>query len=82
MGTPFFNHAYVGVVPPFVGVAVKVTLVPAHIVVLVAAIDTEGVTVTDIIIGVLIADGGDRHISLLGSITHIITSPSIRSVAV
>jgi hypothetical protein len=41
----------VGVVPPFVGVAVNVTLVPAHIVVLpvVIAVDTEGVTVTIIL---------------------------------
>ena len=28
---PFFFHWYAGVVPPFVGVAVKVTEVPAHI---------------------------------------------------
>jgi hypothetical protein len=32
------------VVPPFVGVAVKVTFVPAQIVVAVAETDTEGVT--------------------------------------
>jgi hypothetical protein len=49
--TPFTFHWYVGEVPPLVGVAVNVTLVPAHIVVMpetaagVDTIDTEGVTV-------------------------------------
>jgi hypothetical protein len=37
---PFLLHWYVGVVPPFVGVAVKVTEVPEQTVVAVAAIDT------------------------------------------
>ena len=34
-----------GVVPPFVGVGVNVTLVPVQIVVLGVAIDTEGATI-------------------------------------
>jgi hypothetical protein len=40
---PFTAHWYTGVVPPLVGVAVKVTLVPAQIVVLLAAMLTVGV---------------------------------------
>ena len=49
--TPFTFHWYVGEAPPLVGVAVKVTLVPAHIVVIpetAAGLDTiltDGVTV-------------------------------------
>ena len=47
---PFTFHWYEGVVPPFVGVAVKVTEVPKQIVVAVETIATEatveGVTVT------------------------------------
>ena len=35
------NHWYCGAVPPLVGVAVKVTLVPEQIVVSDAAMDTE-----------------------------------------
>ena len=56
--------------PPFVGVAVKVTLVPAHIVVLpvVIAVATEGVNVglTTIVIPVLVAVVAETHISELG----------------
>lgn len=37
---PFF-HWYAGVVPPFTGVAVNVTIVPAQMVVAVALIETE-----------------------------------------
>jgi hypothetical protein len=44
MGLPFFNHDHVGVVPPFTGAGVKVTEVPAHIVVAEAVILTKGVT--------------------------------------
>ena len=44
--TPFFNHWYAGVVPPLVAVAVKVTLVPAQMVVPgLATTATLGVTV-------------------------------------
>jgi hypothetical protein len=40
------NHSYVGAVPPFVGVAVNVTFVPAHIVPVGAAVMvTEGINV-------------------------------------
>ena len=67
-----------GVVPPFVGVAVKVTLVPAHIVVLpvVIAVNTEGVNVglTAIVIPVLVAVVAKTHISELGVITQVIAS--------
>ena len=66
-----------GVVPPFVGVAVKVTLVPAHIVALpvVIAVATEGVTVgvTTIVIPVLVAVVGVAHEALL-VITLVMTS--------
>ena len=44
MFVPFFLHWYPGVVPPFVGVAVNVMLVPAQIVVDGVAIVTLGVT--------------------------------------
>jgi hypothetical protein len=40
---PFSFHWYTGVAPPLVGVAVKVTLVPAQMVVAEAAMLTEGV---------------------------------------
>jgi hypothetical protein len=40
----FTFHWYTGLLPPLTGVAVKVTLPPAHIVVVLAVIDTEGVT--------------------------------------
>jgi hypothetical protein len=55
-GEPFTNHWYAGV-PPLVGVAVKVTLVPAQIVVADAAIERAGVTgvVTDIVMTLLVA---------------------------
>ena len=58
-----------GVVPPFVGVAVNVTLVPAHIVWLpvVIAVNTEGVNVglTTIVIPVLVAVVGVAQEALL-----------------
>ena len=64
--------------PPFVGVAVKVTLVPPHIVELpvVIAVDTEGVNVglTTIVIPVLVAVVAKTHISELGVITQVIAS--------
>ena len=65
--------------PPFVGVAVKVTLASTHIAWLpvVIAIDTEGVSValTTIVMPVLVAVVGETHISLLGVITQVIASP-------
>ena len=79
MLVPPFFHWYVGVVPPFVGVAVKVTLVPAHIVVLpvVIAVNTEGVNVglTTIVMPVLVAVVAETHMSELGVITQVIASP-------
>jgi hypothetical protein len=63
-------HWYDGVVPPSVGVAVKVTLAPRHIDVWLAAIDTVGVTlVAVIVIALLVADAGVAHGSLLVMIT-------------
>ena len=44
---PFFFHWYVGVEPPFTGVAVKVTEVPEQIVVALAPIETETVFVVN-----------------------------------
>ena len=68
-----------GVVPPFVGVAVKVTLVPVHIVGLpvVIAVATEGVNValTTMVIPVLVAVVAETHSSELGVITQVIASP-------
>ena len=55
--------------PPFVGVAVNVTLVPAHIVWLpvVMAVATEGVNValTTIVMAELVAVVGEAHKALL-----------------
>ncbi len=41
---PFLYHWYVGLLPPFVGVAVKVTDVPAQTVVCAVVTDTAGTT--------------------------------------
>ena len=75
-----------GVVPPFVGVAVNVTLEPAHIVWLpvVIAVDTEGVSVvvTTIVILVLVAVVAETHISALGVITQVIASALAKVVLV
>jgi hypothetical protein len=56
---PFICHTYVGAVPPFVGVAVKVTPAPAQIDVWLAETDIDGVTLalTVIVKGVLLAVG-------------------------
>ena len=40
---PFLNHWYVGIVPPFVPVAVKVTVVPEHTLVALELMLTLGV---------------------------------------
>ena len=76
-----------GVVPPFVGVAVNVTLVPAHIVWLpvVIAVDTEratAVALTTIVMPVLVADDREGHISPLGVISQVIASPFAKVVLV
>ena len=72
--------------PPFVGVAVKVTLVPAHIVVLpvVIAVNTEGMNValTTIVIPVLVAVVAETHISALGVITQVMASPFVKVLLV
>lgn len=49
---PFTFHWYEGDDPPFVGVAVKVTLLPEHMLVLLAEMETEGVSgvVTNMVI--------------------------------
>ena len=71
--------------PPFVGVAVKVTLVPAHIVELpvVIAVNTEGVSVvvTTIVIPVLVVVGGVAHEALLVK-AQVRTSPFAKVVLV
>jgi hypothetical protein len=76
MFTPFFFHWYVGVVPPFVGVAMKFTAVPVHTVVLLAAILTEGVTavVTVIVTGLLFTTVADGQTALL-VICKVMISP-------
>src|SRR5438034_698321 len=54
--TPFTCHWYVGVVPPLVGVAVNVMLLPAQIEVDEALIETDGVTeLVVIVITLLVA---------------------------
>ena len=72
--------------PPFVGVAVNVTLELAHIVWLpvVIAVNTEGVSValTTIVMPVLIAVVAEIHISELGVITQVIASPLAKVVLV
>jgi hypothetical protein len=62
-------------VPPFVGLAVKVTLPPEQIEVALAVIDTEGVTeLTVIFIVLLVAVVGIAHGSVLVMST-VIASP-------
>ena len=72
--------------PPFVGVAVNVTLEPAHIVWLpvVIAVATEGINVvlTTIVIPVLVAVVAETHISGLDVITQVRASPLAKVVLV
>ena len=50
---PFLYHWYIGLVPPLVGVALKLTLVPEQIVVPgLAMMDTAGVSGAVIVIGI------------------------------
>lgn len=82
--TPFSFHWYDGVVPPLVGVAVKVTEVPEQIVLPgFADILTAGTTVvlTVIVIPLLVAVIGDAHEALL-VITQVTTSPLARAAFV
>ena len=73
---PFTFHWYDGDVPPFTGVAVKLTIAPAHIVVADAVIDTLGVTAafTVIVIGEAVAVGTVGQ-DAEEVITTVITSP-------
>jgi hypothetical protein len=67
-GTPPIVHAYVGLLPPFTGVAVKVKEDPAHVgfVPLVSAMLTDGVTVGFTVIVMLfdVAVDGEAHVAL------------------
>ena len=76
-GWLFIYHWYDGVLPPLVGVAVNVTLVPLQIVLLpLDATLTEGVRLplTVTVIGLLLAVVGLAHDELLVN-TQVITSP-------
>jgi hypothetical protein len=80
---PFFFHWNTGVLPPLVGVAVNVTLVPGHIVpVGEAAILTLtgwlGLIVT--VMPVLVAGLPVAHGVILDVSTHVIISPLARLV--
>ena len=46
---PFIFHTYVGAAPPLTGVALKVTLPPAQMVVVVDVMVTDGVTLEAVI---------------------------------
>ena len=66
--------------PPFVGVAVKVTEVPLQIVVVFAAIVTAGSTFVDVMVtGLLVAVGVDAQARSLVMIT-VTTSPLFKVV--
>ena len=68
--------------PPLVGVAVKVTDVPLHIVVVEATMLTAGSTLVDVIvIGLLVAVGVDAQARSLVRMT-VTTSPSFNVVVV
>ena len=79
----FTNHWYCGALPPFVGVAVKVTLVPAQIVVSDAATDTDagkfGLTV--IVIPADVAGEPVKH-GLAFEVSSTVTSSLLASVVV
>ena len=67
--------------PPLVGLAVNITLVPEHIVVADGETATEGVTeeFTVIVIPAEVAVVGDAHDSV-EVITTVTTSPSLKAV--
>ena len=80
--TPLIFHWYVGVVPPLVGVAVKVTEPPVHIEVVLEAIETEGTTAVVVtVIALLAAVTGLAQGSLLLIVT-VTTSPLFKVVVV
>ena len=75
MTVPFFCHWYEGRVPPFIGVGVKVMLLPAQIVVVEAAIVTDGTSIgfTVMVIPVLVTVVGEAHPALDVKTTVIIS---------
>ena len=80
--TPLTCHWYDGLAPPLVGVAVKVTDPPSQMVVVLAAIETSGSTLVDVMVtGLLVAVGVDAQARLLVIIT-VTTSPSFNVVVV
>src|SRR6478752_2683927 len=80
--TPLTCHWYDGLLPPLVGVAVNVTDVPLHIVVVEAAMLTLGSTLVDVIvIGLLVVVGVEAQARSLVRIT-VTTSPSFNVVVV
>ena len=82
---PFTLHWYTGVVPPLVGIAVKVTEEPAQegLLPLVSAIETEGVTVVLIFIVMLllVAVVGLAQLAL-EVITQLTTCPFVSALVV
>ena len=78
--TPFFFHWYEGVDPPLVGVAVNVTLVPAHMVEDDAAMLTDGVRIglTVIVMFELDAEVGDGQVAVDTIVTEMM-SPLVRT---
>ena len=78
---PFTFHWYAGVPPLLVAVAVKLTLVPAHIVVLGVDIDTVGVTAapTVMVTALDVAVVDDAQAALLVN-TTVTTSPLLSVV--
>lgn len=76
---PFTFHWYDGVEPPLVGEAVKVTFWPPHMLVVVADIDTAGVTgeVTSIVTAFEVAVVVETQLAL-EVITTVTTSPFTR----
>jgi uncharacterized protein YodC (DUF2158 family) len=80
---PLTCHWYDGVVPPFTGVAVNVTLAPRQIEVWLAITDTDGVTLlTVIVIPVEVAGDPVRHGMAFEVITTVTTSLLMRVVDV
>jgi hypothetical protein len=74
--TPFNFHWYDGAAPPFVGVAVKVTLVPEQILLEDAAIVITGVTCAVTVIAILLdkTEATEAQLALLVS-KQLTTSP-------
>jgi len=79
---PLIFHWYEGAVPPFVGVAVNVTVVPAQMVVAVAAMETLAVKTgfTTMVTPFDVAGEPVRHGVAFDVITQVITSPFANKV--